>query len=382
MSIYLDNQTTARIAKEVVEAMTPFFREAWGTPAAPHQMGQALNDPLKQAAQALYQFVGAQDKDHFVLTSSGAEAVNHVVFAAYMDITRKTGKNHFVTSTLDEAPAIMALERLQELGCIYQLAPAKLGKVTVDSIAETITPRTALVSLSWACGLTGVIHPVRPIAALCKERGILFHVDATHVLGKGYFLWEECGADILTFNGEQLHGPKGTGGLFIRDGIEISPLIIGGNEQTGLRGGSLNVPGWIGLAKAVELAEESCAYVCTEIARLRTHFEEVLLTHIPGAKVYFREEERLPHVTAIHFPGVTSDALLYLMNRKGVYASLGGGNFQQIAHLMRASGIESHCTLSFSLSRDTTLQEIEEGAAKIIEAYGRLRKCSQFLVSL
>ena len=189
-----------------------------------HQLGGRLlplqERALREAFLMLYAFAGAKKEDHFIFTSSGAEAVNHAVFAAYLDITRKTGKNHFLCSILDEAPTIMSMNRLNELGCVFQMIPSiNEGRVTVKDVAEMITPRTALLSISWANGLTGVIQPLTEISALCKDRGILFHVDATHTLGKGDFSFQESGADLLTFNGPS----GGMGGLFIRSGIEISP---------------------------------------------------------------------------------------------------------------------------------------------------------------
>lgn len=381
MSIYLDHHTTTRPLPEVIDAMQPYFREEWGSPFAPHRFGLSLHEPLQIAMRSLYDLVGAQKEDHFVFTSSGAEAVNHVVFAAYLDIARKTGKNHFVTSTIDEAPQMMAMQRLSELGCVYELAVAKKpGVVTAEAISEAITPRTAMVSLSWANGITGLINPLKEISNLCKERGILFHVEATHVLGKGYFPWEDSGADLLTFNGEQFYGPKGTGGLFIRAGLNISPLILGGNEQGGLRGGNLNIPGFIGLGKAATLAAEAADFFCTEVARLRNLFEELLIEHIPNCLIYFRNEQRLPNTVVADFPGAASDALLYLLNRKGVYGSLGGGHFQQISHLLLGSGIQTLSALSFALSRETTETDIKKAVEKIKEAYERLSRCSHHLM--
>ncbi len=172
------------------------FNYQMGIPSTPLQQRA-----IREAYLSLYAFCGASKEDHLIFTSSGAEAVNHVIWATYVDVTRKTGKNQFLCSNLDEAPTIMAMSRLQECGCLFHMVPSTpYGYVTAKEVAEKITPRTALLSLSWANGLTGVIQPVAEIAELCHERGILFHVDATHVLGKGDFTIEESGADFLTFN--------------------------------------------------------------------------------------------------------------------------------------------------------------------------------------
>ncbi len=323
---------------------------------------------LDEAYLALYDLVGAKKTDHFIFTSSGAEGVNHAVFAAYLDSTRKTGKNHFVCGSIDEAPAIMAMSRLSELGCLFEMAPAnKEGIVSAQAIAETLTPRTAMVSISWANGLTGVIQPVAEIAEVCRERGILFHVEATHVLGKGYYTLESSGADVLTFEG----------GMFIREGVEISPMILGGDEQAHMRAGEVNRPRLIELAKSAKEALRFRDHICMEVARLRDRFEERI------GKGLFCEQERLPHISAHVFPGVTSDALLYMLNRRGVeMASFGGNRHQHLMHILQACGITApdiHSGLSFTFSSETTEEEIEKVAERTLEVVEHLQKVSHEL---
>ncbi|MFZ0565248.1 MAG: aminotransferase class V-fold PLP-dependent enzyme [Chlamydiales bacterium] len=367
--IHFDSHVSAAASKTVLEKMIPFLGVRKIAPSI-----------LKEAYQAIYDLVGAKAENHFIFTSSGAEAVNHAVFAAYLDIARKTGKNHFITSNVDEAPAIMAMGRLQEMGCVYEMAQAeKEGRVTLGSIADAITPRTAMLSLSWANGLTGVVQPVYEIAELCRDRGILFHVEATHVLGKEGYTLESSGADILTFNGEELHAPRRTGGLFIRSGIEISPMIMGGEEQGGMLGGSIDGAGLIGLAQACKEILASSDALAIEGARLRNRFE----TLVGEGTALFKQSERLPNITAMIFPPVVSETLLYRLNVRGVFATAGGGHFQQIRHILKASGIEApfcHSGLSFAFSQDTTEKEIERGAAIINEEVIKLKNYSEGLL--
>ena len=328
---------------------------------------------LEEAYTALYTLVEAKKEDHFIFTSSGAEGVNHAIFAAYLDISRKTGKNHFVSGALDEAPAIMAMGRLSELGCVYEMAPANSeGLITPQAVAETLTPRTALVSMSWANGLTGVIQPVAEIARLCRERGVLFHVDATHVLGKGYYTLESSGADLLTFD-----GIPGTGGLFIREGVEISPFILGGSEQAHMRAGAVNLPGLTALAKSAKEAVRFRDHFCMETARLRDRFEEKI------GKGLFSSQNRVPHISAHIFSGTTSDALLYMLNRRGLEnASFGGNRFQHLMHILQACGIQEpdiHSGLSFTFSHETTEEEIDKVAERTEEIVEHLRRLSHEL---
>lgn len=381
--IYLDNQTTARPSQAVVKEMTPFFRERWGTIAAPHSLGQELFPAMEASLNALYKLLGAKDEDTILFTSSGAESVNHLIWSTYYDVTRHTGKNQFITSQIDEAPTIMSMGKLEELGCVIKLVDVnREGQASAKVIMEAITPRTALVSLSWANGMTGVIQPVNEIAAVCKSRGILLHLDATHVLGKLFIDLQDLPADFISFNGEQIHAPKGTGALYIRSGLRLSPLIAGGSEQAGLRGGSFSMANLAGLGKAAEEAVENQDLLCTEVARLRDKFEEEILKQLPDAVVFFKESDRLPNCSTICFPGVANDALLFLLNQKGVFASFGGGNFQKINLILAACGIDETLALSalhFSLSRDTTEEEIDQAVQRIGASVMQLKTLSKSL---
>ena len=246
-----------------------------------------------------------------------------------------------------------------------------------------MTPRTALVSLSWVNGLTGVINPVAEIAAICKERGVPLHLDITHALGKLYFNSEELGASFLTFNGDHLHAPKGTGGLWIKEGVRCSPFLIGGIEQGGRRAGSFSVANLVALGEAAKETIEARDYVGTEVARLRNKLEDGIIEGFPDAIVFYPNEERIPNVTAIAFPGVSNEALLYLLNKNGVYANIGGGSFQQIGLVLSAAGVDKKIaatTLSFSLSRETKEEEITCAIAIITSSAQRLRKLSEQLV--
>lgn len=349
-----------------------------------HPAGQRMTPlqerALREAYLTLYAFAGANKEDHFIFTSSAAEAVNHVVFAAYLDVTRKTGKNHFLCSSLDEAPTILSMSRLHDLGCIFQMIPAgHEGRISAKGLSGMLTPRTALLSLSWANGLTGVVQPLFEISQVCKERGILLHVDASHALGKGDFSFMESGADILTFSGPE----GGMGGLFIHSELEISPLILGGEEQGNRRGGPFKLSNLLDFAQWAKEEHSHTDHYTIEIARLRALFESSLLERLPGAYVLFQDQERVPHLSTLVFPGVNSDALLFLLNQKGVAATAGGNQFQHLSHLLKACLIEPQdcfSALNFVFSHKTTPEEIELGVAIILESVESLRRYSQHLL--
>jgi cysteine desulfurase len=380
LGIYLDNSMTTRPSERAISKMMPFYTERWGHPSAPHQKGQEVYPAITESLQAVYDMVAANKNSSFVFTSSGAEAINHVILSAYTDITLPAGKNQFISSNIDEAPSIMALGRLERFGCVGKLVASNShGKITADAVAEAMTPRTALVSLSWANGLTGVINSIEEIGQLCEKRGVAFHVDVTHILGKLFFEIDKSKADFITFNGDHLHAPKGTGGLYIREGVKCSPFLLGGIEQAGNRAGSFNVAGLIGLGQAAVELIDSRDLICTEIARLRDKLESRIKEGFPDAIAFFTDEERIPNCTAIGFPGIVNEALLFNLNRKGVYANIGGGSFQQIGLVLKASGIEetlANTAINFSLSRETTEDEIDRAVDIVVESAKKLRKIS------
>jgi cysteine desulfurase len=364
--------------------MMPFFSEIWGSPSSPHLGGQEPMPAITESYKAIYELLGAKEVDDFIFTSSGAEAVNQVILAAYFDQAMVNGKNQLITSHIDEAPAIMAIGRLEKLECVGKMVnPNSDGKITAHILSEAISPRTAMISLSLANGLTGVINPVEEIVALCKERGIALHLDVTHVLGKHYMEVGELGADFITFNGEQFHAPKGTGGLWIRSGKKCSPFILGGIEQGGGRGGSYNVPGLIALGQAAREAVDNRDLLCSEVARLRDKLEMGIVSHYPAAVPFYTDQERLPHCAVIAFPGIPNETMLHALNRKGVLASIGGGSFQQIGLLLAAAGVPdilAHTAVGFSLSRETHEDEIDRAVEIIANAAKSLRNLSSGIV--
>lgn len=378
--IYFDNAMASRPSDRALAKMVSYMTEKWGNPSAPHQVGQELYPAIEENFRAIYRLMGAKDEDSFVLTSSGAEAINQAIFSTYWEVTRTTGKNQYVTSLIEEAPTLMSIERLEQMGCVGKMVkPNEEGRITVELIAEAITPRTAMISLAWANGLTGVVNPINEIAAICKDRAIILHLDATHLMGSLFHQFPDTGAHLISFNGEQLHAPRGSGGLWIKEGKTCHPLIVGGLEQAGRRAGALNVPALIGLGEAAKEVVETRDFICTEIARLRNKFEERLLQEYPEACIPFREQERLPNYTVIAFPGVANEALLYAINRKQLFASIGGGSFQQMALVLTACGLPeaiANTAISFCFSRYTTEEEVDRAVEIIAETAKRLRKIS------
>ncbi len=372
--IYLDHHTATRPLTSVIEGILPFYNEHWGDTTAFHQMGQELLFYLKKDIESLHQELGADQEDQFYFCSSGAEAINSVFLSHYLDYVLKTSQNHIITTNIEEAPILMSIKRLETLGCIERILPVNAqGQITKELLEQSILPETSLVSLSWANGLTGVIHPIEDLAAVCRKHQVRLHVDASYMIGKTSFRFSDLSIDFLSFEGRLIHAPKGTGGLLVKKSdISFHPLVAGEAGE--------NIPGIHAIAKAVEESSNHFDHLNLETARLRDKLEKGIVNGIEDAIVFFKEVNRLPNCTAIGFPGVISDALLYRLHRKGVYATQGGGHSQKLSHVLVASGVDeilAQCALSFSLSFETTEEEIDYAIKTIVACVQELKSYSR-----
>ncbi len=369
---YLDHHTASKPFPSAVDKMLPYYSEHWGATTQPHRKGQELILPLEESLVAIKEVLGAADEDHFHFFSSGSDAISSLFFSHYFHTVRETGKNHMVTTQLEEAPILLSLKRYEELGCSSKIVAVNAqGQLTREMLAAALRPRTGLVSLSWASGLTGVIHPIADLAELCHQQGVLLHVDASYVIGKLYFRFEDLPVDYLTMDGQFLHAPKGTAGLLCK---RSAPLIPFASGPAGVAVG--------GIASFSEALDENGRlfdHLCLETARLRDRFEAQVKRALPDAVVFFETVDRLPNCTAIGFPGVVSDALLFLLSRKGVSATLGGGHCQTLSHILIACGVDpvlAQSALSFSLSFETSEAEIDYAVKMIVACVEQLKRCS------
>jgi cysteine desulfurase len=300
---------------------------------------------LEPSIQALYDLVAAKERDRFVFTSSGAEAVNQVFWSIFLERARKMGKTHIIISVIEDAPTMQCARRLEELGCTVKIAPVdERGQIDVEALKKLINPRTALISVTMAHGTTGVIQPVEEIRQVAKEKGVLLHLDATHAIGKFFFSFD---ADYLTFGGDKIHAMGGA--LFAKEEAPLAALVVGEEESKGAILAGLN-------AAALQAGLYLDA-MTLEVARLRDLLEEET-----GGKALYKGSLRLPNVTSVVFEGVHQDALLYMLQRKGVFAALGSDN-----------------SVSFVLSRMTTEEEIKKASTIVREAVQELSKISEAL---
>ncbi len=356
--IYLDHHSATRPCTAALERMTPYLQDHWGASFAPHRMGQELIAALDSRYQMIYDLVGAHENDRFVFTSSGAEAVNQVFWSIFLEKARKEGKSHILISNLEDAPTLQCAKRLEELGCTIKIVPTNAqGQIDLEQLAQLINPRTALISVTLADGLTGVIQPTEEIIRIAKEKKVLLHLDATYAIGKCPLTFD---ADYLTFSGDRIHAVKGSGGLFAKETSPLVPFILGGEEQANLRGGSFDIPSFMALSAAAQQALLYLDTMALEVVRLRDLFESLLSGH-----VLYQNVPRLPNTTSIQFDKVHPEALLYFLNRKGIYA----GPLSRI----------DERAVSFALSRMTTEEEITKAATIINETVLHLQTIAEDL---
>ncbi len=316
--------------------------------------------------EMLYDLVGADPTDTFSFASSGAEAINQVHWTAFLEIARKEGKCHFLTTPVEDSATLQSLKRLEQLGCYVKIVPLQAnGQVDLEKLAELLTPRTALFSLSFAHALTGVIQPIEEIVRLCSSAGTLVHVDATYALGKIYAPFRDSRVDYLTFGGVGIHSVKSSGGLFAAAGKPLIPFILG--EK-------LDPASLLALTAAAKHAGLFFDQMGLEVARLRDRLEEGVI-EIGGAISLFKNSFRLPNVSVLSFPKVHQEALHFALKHNALASSIGGFAHPHLRRHLISCGFDEQTALtscSFALSRFTTQEEIDQAIALINRVVGDL----------
>lgn len=366
--VYLDHHTRASPFPGLLEKMLKLVQEHARSSLVSSQRGYDLSATLHKSLVRLYENFGAKEEDTFIFSPTINNSVEKILLTTYAEIVRQTGRNQFLTTVVEETPILKGMKRFEEMGVISRkLSVNAQGQLTKQSLEEALNPRVALVSLSWACGLTGVIQPIADLIEVCRKNDILVHVDASYVIGKLFFRFQDLDVDFLSFHGDPLHMLPGAGGFFVKK--QLAALFESHLNYS-------HAPGIITLSDALDQVHTHFDHLATETARLKELFEKRILEEIPDAVIFFQDAERLPTCTAIAFPGVASDALLFALYRKGVYATKGGDRFQPLFDVLVASGIPpliARSALSFSFSLETSEEEIETAIQMLVELVKKMR---------
>ena len=382
MSVYLDNNATTLVDPKVKELMDPYFCQMYGNPNSLHRFGTETHPAIKKALDDLYEGINAADEDDVIITSCATESNNWVIKGVYFDILRHGVKNHIITTDV-EHPAVRATcAFLETLGVEVTYLPINdQGTISAEQVREAITEKTALVSVMWANNETGMIFPIQEIGEICRERGILFHTDAVQAIGKIPVDVQKAKVDLLSFSAHKFHGPKGVGALYIRKGVELTPLFHGGEHMSGRRSGTLNVAGIVGMGEAMRLAVHYLDFEKSNVRRLRDRLENALL-ELPDVFVVGSRENRVPNTVLISVKGVEGEAMLWDLNKAGIAASTGSACASEDLEanpVMIAIGADkelAHTAIRLSLSRFTTEAEIDYTIEVFKKSTERLRSIS------
>jgi cysteine desulfurase len=338
---------------------------------------------MRLAFDRLYEGIGASDEDDIIINGCACEGNNHVLKGVYHSIIREGEKSEIISTSVEHPCVTETLHFLESLGVTVHYLPVnEHGIVDVDLLSQYLDPdKTALVSIMWANNETGLIFPVKELAEYCREHGVLFHTDAVQAIGKVPVDMREVPADFLTFSGHKFHAPKGIGGLYIRGGRELTPLLHGGHQMGGLRSGTVNVPYLIGMGTAMQLAADNLQYEDTEVRRLRDKLEDGI-SKIEGTFILGGRDARTPNTILASVRGVEGEALIWDLNQRGIAASTGSACASETLEanptfIAMGLGNElAHTGIRLSLSRFTTEEEIDYAIEAFTGSVDRLRKIS------
>lgn len=363
--IYLDSHRATPPLKTSVQQMALCVEKYW-------RGGSEEEERVSVATVQILSFFGASAADRFHLFSSCAEAIEHLLLSYYLDSIRLSGKNHLLTLNTQEASTALAFKKMQELGChVKLLEVSERGLLSAQTLQAALNPRVALFSFSLADLLTGMIQPIEEIVRVCHEAGVAVHVDVSGAVGKIPIAFEEWGVDFLTFDGSLCFAPGAVAGLIVKADAPFK-----------MPRARVAVAGIASLLEALREVMAKMQNVQLDTAFLSSKLESALIAQVPRAQALFGRAHRLPNVVTLAFPGIHSQALLFLLEQKKVYASIGGGSCQRLSHLLLSLGVDpllAHSAISFALSFQTTAEQIDQAIAAIVDSVNSLSPLSAHL---
>ena len=378
-SIYLDNNSTTQIDPSVLEAMMPYLTDIFGNASSSHEMGSKALKGVNNARKQVADLIGASENE-IIFTSGATEAINLALKSIALNSKHKTP--HIITVATEHPAVLDSCDFLQKAGVEITLLPVqKNGLVEIDILKKAIRETTVLICIMHVNNETGVIQPIKEISSIAHEKNILFMTDATQSFGKTEINVNELGIDILCFSGHKFHGPKGVGGLYFRSRrpfkVKISPQLHGGGHENGMRSGTLNVSGIVGIGTAAEMAKKEMKVNQKKIEPLRKLFERELLK-INGSFVNGDIQNRIFNTSNICIPGVDADAIL--AGLKNICISNGSACSSDSifpSHVLTAMGLseaDSYSSVRISFGKFNTENETNEALKKIMTVVKELNQ--------
>lgn len=380
LPIYLDYHASTPVDPRVLEAMLPFFCDHFGNAASrTHPYGWKADDAVEAARRQVAGLIGANAKE--IVFTSGATESNNLALKGVARARRDRG-NHLITVTTEHKAVLDSCHHLEREGFeVTCLGVQPDGRVDLDQLRDAITDRTTMISVMTANNEIGVLQPIARIGALAREREIVFHTDAVQAVGKIPFSVAELAVDLVSMTAHKIYGPKGAGALYVRrsdPALRLDPLLDGGGHERGLRSGTLNVPGIVGLGRAAEIATAGMAEEGERLGGLRDRLLALLRERIPDLHVNGSIEHRLPHNLNVSFPGIAGESLLVGLSDICISAgSACSSGSEAPPYVLKALGLDddlARASLRFGLGRPTTSEEIEYVAGKVIDVVLQLRR--------
>jgi len=378
--IYLDHNSTTPLHPEVLEAMLPYYKEAFGNPSTIYSFGQETRKATDEAREKVANLIGASPEE-IIFTSGGTEADNLALKGVAAALEKK-GK-HIITSSIEHHAVLSALEYLEKRGYKISFLPVdKHGWLHPGQVEEAITSQTTLISVMHANNEVGTIEPISEIGEIARKAGIYFHTDAIQTIGKIKVNVDDLKVDLLSLSAHKFYGPKGVGALYVRKGTIIHPLIHGGYQERRRRAGTENVAGIVGLAKAAEIASKEMVQQSRRESNLRDRLEKMIKENINYYRMNGHPTRRLPNTLNVSFEFIEGESLILNLDLKGIAASTGSactsGSLEP-SHVLIAMGVAPEIaqgSIRFSLGRDNRKEDIDYTVKNLVEIVGRLREMS------
>lgn len=377
--IYLDNAATTKVDPEVVKEMMPYFTEKYGNASSVHAFGQEAKNALEKARKTIAKAVGASTREIY-FTSGGTEGNNLALKGLFF--SNYPAKDHIITTKIEHDCGINACKWLEKQGAkVTYLNVDKDGFIDLKELERAITNKTLIVSVIHANNEIGTIQDLEAIGKICKEKGVLFHTDACQSFTKIPIDVKKQNLSLITLNSHKIHGPKGVGALYIKEGTKIEPLFHGGGHEGKLRSGTENVSGIVGFAKAVDIATDKDV---KKMEKLRDYLIEQILK-IPNVKLNGPRQKRLCNNINISFINIEGEAIGGYLENEGIYTSTGSAcasHSLEASHVLKAIGLspqEANSSLRISISKYTTQEEVNYTMEKLVKIVEKLRRISPLI---
>jgi cysteine desulfurase len=377
--IYLDNHATTPMDSRVLREMLPYFVHRFANAASfTHSLGRDADEKVEQARAEVARLIHADARE--IVFTSGATESNNLSIKGVPEAYQKKGR-HIITTVIEHKSVLDPCKRLSMSGCEVTYLPVRSdGIVDVEDLEKAIRPTTILISVMFANNEVGTIQPIAEIGKIAKEKGILFHCDAAQAAGKVPVNVKEMGIDLLSFTAHKIYGPKGVGALYVRKKdprVHLIPIFDGGGHETGLRSGTLNVPGIVAFAKACELCRTGMKEESERIGKLRDRLRDKLLKEIPGCVVNGNERHHLSHNLNVSFPGISAKKLMEELPRLALSSGSACTSASlEVSYVLKAMGVTEELrrsSIRFGLGRFNNLPEIDQAALLVARAVQKLR---------